>query len=220
MYYLSSVRILTKSPALSSSSPPTSVDKCSQGPSARAKDKSTLSPRFRSMKYLRPTYPTPLRLCTSIQLWTWATLRNFALDSQDIEASYCTLPHLTAVQLLDDKLIVLSRDPRPYNPPVHILPLPDSDSSSSGSLASEASISNLIDQSHSDPTPSHSPSASDIFINLPLRNLSPSDAQPPSTILFPGSELPELPQVSEPFPSGPDLTLPLPFPTIPLPIRP
>jgi hypothetical protein len=159
------------------------------------------------MKYLRPTHPTPLRLCTSIQLWTWATLRNFALDSQDIEALYCTLPHLTIVQLLDNKLIVPARDPCPYNPPVHILPLPDSDSSSSRTLASEASISNLIDQSHSDPTPSHSPSASNVFISLPLRNLSPSDAQPPSTILFPGSEHPELHQVSEPFPSGPDLTI-------------
>jgi hypothetical protein len=144
MYYLSSVRISTKSPALSLSSPPTSVDKCLQGPSARAKDESTLSSQFCSMKYIRPTYPTPLQLCTSIQLWTWTALRNFVLDSQDVEASYCTLPHLTVIQLLDNNLIVPARDPCPYNPPVHILPLPGSHSSSSSSLASEASISNLI----------------------------------------------------------------------------
>jgi hypothetical protein len=124
------------------------------------------------MKYIRPTYPTPLQLCTSIKLWTWTTLRDFVLDSQDVEALYCILPHLTVIQLLDDNLIVPARDPRPYNPPVHILPLPDSHSSSSGSLASKASISNLINQSHSNPTPSHSPSASNVFINLPVTVLT------------------------------------------------
>jgi hypothetical protein len=128
------------------------------------------------------------------------------LDSQDVEALYCILPHLTIIQLLDNNLTVPACDPCPYNPPVHILPLLDSNSSSSGSLASKASISNLNDQSHFDPTPSHSPSASNVFVNLLLRNLSPSEAQPPSTILFPRSELPELSQVSEPFPLGPDLT--------------
>jgi hypothetical protein len=201
MYYLSSVQISTKSPTLSLSSLPTSVDECSQGPSARAKDESTPSLPTPSMKYIRPSYPTPLQLRTLIKLWTWSTLQGFTLDSQDVEASYCLLPHLTVVQLLDDDLIVPARNPRPYNPPVHILPLPDSNNSRSSSSSSGDSITNLIDQSHSDPTPSHSPSASDVFINLPLRNLSPSEAQPPSTILFPGSKLPELPQVSEPFPS-------------------
>jgi hypothetical protein len=158
------------------------------------------------MKYIQPSHPTPLRLHTSIRLWTWTTLRGLILDSQDVEASYCILPHFTIVQLLDGDLIVPARDPHPHNPPAHILPLPDSSNSSSGSLASEASISNLIDQSHSDPTPSHSPLASDVFINLPLQNLSPSEVQPPSTILFPGSASPESSPVLEPFPSGPDLT--------------
>jgi hypothetical protein len=206
MYYLSSVRISTKSPTSSSSSLPTSVDECSQGPSARAKDESTPSLWTPSMKYIRPSYPTPLRLRTSTKFWTWSTLQGFALDPQDVEALYCLLPHLTIVQLLDDNLIVPARNPRPYNPPVHILPLLDSNSSRSGSSSSEDSIANLIDQSHSDPTPSHSPSASDVFINLPLRNLSPSEAQPQNTILFPGTGLSELSQVLEPSPSGPDLT--------------
>jgi hypothetical protein len=115
MYYLSSVQILTKSPTLSLSSPPTSVDECLQGPSAQAKDESTPSFQLCSMKYIWPTYPTPLQLRTATKLWTWTTLQGFVLDSQDVEALYCLLPHLTIIQLLDNNLIIPACSPCPYN---------------------------------------------------------------------------------------------------------